>query len=372
MFAAEPVADRSALWLSPNRTEQQSDDPASLQDDFSPTAHLSSASAGNSTLGFSSIYFVYLPSRYDRLDAMSLQSYLSGVDFTEYPAVGPQMIKDVGMPPTRKSGKLRTSEKGCWRAHANIWSTMLRKKLPPVLIVESDATWDIKIRKIMPNLNTHFRHFLAEIKSTKLHNPAWATQNQSIEAFDNDDTWLGSHWDILSLGQCHETEENKDTKLIYNDPLVPLGRDYWGRTLKHERVIRRSGGITCTTAYAVSQTGAAKLLLRTAVNLDKPVDMVMQEMIVSGDLISYSVMPPIMAQWQYAEGIGMEERGANSNINGASMFSGLFTFFTRNKAWQNVEASGSVWTTKSYHEDVAFDEMALQGAWRRIFKAKAQ
>lgn len=76
--------------------------------------------AGNSTLGFSSIYFIYLPSRYDRLDAMSLQSYLSGVDLTEYPAVGPQLIKDVGMPPTRKPGKLRTSEQGCWRAHANV------------------------------------------------------------------------------------------------------------------------------------------------------------------------------------------------------------------------------------------------------------
>lgn len=254
---------------------------------------------------------------------------------------------------------------------------MIRKKLPPVLIVESDATWDINIRKIMPNLNQHFRQFLGDIKSTKLHNPAWAASSQSgvhnmSSKAAEDDPWLSSHWDILSLGQCHETDENKDVKLIYNDPFVPPGKDYWDRALKHERVIRRSGGITCTTAYAVSQTGAAKLLLRTAVNLDMPVDMVMQEIIVSGDLISYSVMPPIMAQWQYAEGIGMEERGANSNINGASLFSGLFSFFTRRKAWENVKTSGSVWTTKTYHKDVAFDEMALQGAWKRVFGVKGK
>ncbi|KID82035.1 Glycosyl transferase, family 25 [Metarhizium guizhouense ARSEF 977] len=371
IFATGPVADRSALWLPSSRTNGQNGPSAMDREHYPPVVPTADNDAGNSTLGFSSIYFIYLPSRYDRLDAMSLQSYLSGVDLTEYPAVGPQLIKDVGMPPTRKPGKLRTSEQGCWRAHANIWSTMLRQKLPPLLIVESDATWDINIRKIMPNLNNHFRQFLKEINSTQLHNPAWPAEavarNESTRTSD-DDPWLSSHWDILSFGQCHETDENNDIRLIYNDPFVPLGKDYQGRALTHERVIRRSGGITCTTAYAVSQTGAAKLLLRTAVNLDMPVDMVMQEMIVSGDLVSYSVMPPIMAQWQYAEGIGMEERGANSNINKAGMFSGLFSLFARKKAWENVKASGSVWTTKTYHEDVAFDEMSLQGAWKRVFR----
>ncbi|KAG8422428.1 hypothetical protein J3459_010406 [Metarhizium acridum] len=302
---------------------------------------------------------------------MSLQSYLSGVNLTEFPAVGPQFIKDVGMPPSQKPGKLHTGEQGGWRAHANIWSKTLRQKLPPILIVESDATWDINIRKIMPHLNNHFRKFLRKINSTKLHSPAWPAEavfrSESTRASD-DDPWLSRHWDILSFGPCHETDENNDIKLIYNDPFVPLGKDYQGRALKHERVIRRSGGITCTTAYAVSQTGAVKLLLRTAVNLDMPVDMVMQEMIVSGDLISYSVMPPIMAQWQYVEGIGMEERGATSNINRAGMFSGLFPLFMRKKAWENVKASGSVWTTKTYHEDVAFDEMSLQGARKRVFR----
>lgn len=120
IITTEPVADRSAIWLPSTHKKEQVDHSSIGEEDHPSVEEVSGNGAWNSTLGFSSIYFVYLPSRYDRMDAMSLQSYLSGVDLTDYPAVGPQMIKDVGMPPTRKSGKLRTSEKGCWRAHANV------------------------------------------------------------------------------------------------------------------------------------------------------------------------------------------------------------------------------------------------------------
>ena len=80
---------------------------------------LSIEAAGNSTLGFSSIYFVNLRDRFDRLDAISLQAYLSGVEVVEHAAVEPEQIKDAGMPPTHRP-VLRIPEKGCWRAHANV------------------------------------------------------------------------------------------------------------------------------------------------------------------------------------------------------------------------------------------------------------
>jgi hypothetical protein len=80
---------------------------------------LSMRAAGNRTLGFSSIKFINLPERYDRLDAATIQAYLAGIDFDVYRAVPPTAISDVGMPPT--SGKpLTAGEKGCWRAHANV------------------------------------------------------------------------------------------------------------------------------------------------------------------------------------------------------------------------------------------------------------
>ncbi|KHN94071.1 uncharacterized protein MAM_08080 [Metarhizium album ARSEF 1941] len=151
-LVTRPVADRSALWLPSTRTDRRNGTTAADPENYPPGITLLDNDAGNSTLGFSSIYLVYIAGRYDRLDAMALQSYLSGVDLTEYAAVGPELIKDVGMPPTRKPGKLRKGEKGCWRAHANVWSATLRHRLPPVLIVESDATWDINRAGIFSGL----------------------------------------------------------------------------------------------------------------------------------------------------------------------------------------------------------------------------
>lgn len=78
--------------------------------------------AGNGTLGFNSIYFINMKSRYDRLDALALQAYLSGLEVINVEGVEPDMIKDVGMPPTQSSDLLKQGEKGSWRAHANVSS----------------------------------------------------------------------------------------------------------------------------------------------------------------------------------------------------------------------------------------------------------
>lgn len=81
---------------------------------------LSMANAGNSTLGFHSIKFVNMKTRYDRGDAATLQAYLSGIDLEDFPAVEKDMISDVGMPPTSRPGRVHVPEQGCWRAHANV------------------------------------------------------------------------------------------------------------------------------------------------------------------------------------------------------------------------------------------------------------
>lgn len=77
------------------------------------------ALAGNATFGFSKVYFINLPNRYDRMDAGVLQGYLSGVDLELFPAVNGKTIEDTGMPPT-STDTLTGVEKGCWRAHANV------------------------------------------------------------------------------------------------------------------------------------------------------------------------------------------------------------------------------------------------------------
>ncbi|PHH90843.1 hypothetical protein CDD83_2509 [Cordyceps sp. RAO-2017] len=326
--------------------------------------------AGNSTLGFDSIQFVNLRSRYDRHDAMTLQAFLSGLDIVESPGVEAHEIHDVGMPPSHTPGYLTDKEKGCYRAHANIWSDMLKKNQPAVLIVESDAAWDVNVRDIMANFNKHFIQFLRQIGSTPIKNPVRAARasggaqaKQRIE-YNPQDPWLSRHWDVLSLGHCLEMPQHRDVFRAFPDAHVPAGMDYWGTTLGHDRVVRKSGGAVCLTGYAISQTGAAKLLLRTAVDFDDAADLIMRRMILAGDLIAYSVFPTIMSQWQYAEGIGMDQRGADSDIRGNGHALEKNTVM---KGWDDVWKSGSAWEPKKGHPDIAFQEMALSGAWNRIF-----
>lgn len=236
---------------------------------------------------------------------------------------------------------------------------MLRENLAPVLILESDAAWDVNIREIMRNLNPHFRQFLKDTNATKLHNPGW-----NAHARTTDDPWMSDHWDILSFGHCHERNDPRNISAVYPDPHVPPGKEYGGRTLGRERVMRLTGGFICTTAYAVSQTGAAKLLLRTATRLDAALDLVMGHMMIDGELVGYTMGPPIVAQWQYVPGIGMGERGANSDINGADNETETASV----DAWKQVEKSGNVWTTKANHAEGIFEDMALQSAWQKLFK----
>ncbi|KAM3500091.1 hypothetical protein MY11210_009551 [Beauveria gryllotalpidicola] len=328
--------------------------------------------AGNATLGFGSIQFINLPGRFDRLDAATLQAWLSGIDITETRGVLAAEINDVGMPPEH-GPQLKQTEKGCWRAHANIWSQMLRDKTPAVLILESDAAWDVEVRESMRLLNQHFTHLLGTVQSTPIPNRSFLARPPSTSSASPrsaaaasphpDDPWQSTHWDLLSLGQCFdEPAHDKDISGRYPDPHVAPGIDYAGSALGAERVVRLSGGIVCTTAYAVSQTGAAKLLLRSAVNLDNPVDLVMRRLIHAGDLVTYSVIPTVFAQWEYLDHIGMRERGANSDIRSPDSDGAPIDL----TGWETVKKTGSVWRKKEGHPSIAFKDMALERAWALI------
>ncbi|KAH8891168.1 hypothetical protein GQ53DRAFT_649004 [Thozetella sp. PMI_491] len=336
---------------------------------------LSAERAGNETLGFHKIWVINFKKRWDRADAIALQSYMSGIDIDDFPAVGPDMISDSGMPPTSLPAVLTVAELGCYRAHANIWAKVIREKLPPVLILESDAAWDINIRHIMSNMNRYFHDFLQQTNSTAVASGKFRpniTHSETLEEglnksplirYNPDDPWLSDHWDVLSIGQCFETP-NGAPDMTYPDPYVPPYKRYNDYLAGNERVIRTSGGFTCLTAYAVSQTGAAKLLLRGAIDLSIPVDLMIRQMIMDGDLVSYSVMPTIMAQWEYAPDIGMQARGAQSDIRGGEVQA--LAKDASMPGWDKIRKTKSVWVTKWHHPDVAFQNMGLQVVWEKV------
>ncbi|KAJ9157504.1 Glycosyl transferase family 25 protein [Pleurostoma richardsiae] len=353
--------------------------------------------AGNRTLGFHSIRFINMKSRYDRQDAAVIQAYLSGIDLQDAAAVDGATINAVGLPPTSNDA-LKPGEKGCFRAHANIWSEVVQKRLPPVLVIESDATWDVNLRPIVALLNKHFTDLLRNMAVRPLYgehaadnetapladdtgrsdaaDPWWQPVDHRapplqpppyLAEADADDPWHSDYWDLLSFGHCFDLQKAPNRHIRYADPWVPAGKDYFGHQLGVERVVHQSGGTVCTTAYAVTQRGAAKLLLRMALDLDMPIDLIMQSMIANGELTAYSTIPTVMAQWHYKPNLGMEYRGANSDIQGTMVEALSGDNAPTMDGWEEAKSSKSVWMSKPSHPDAAFSEMALKVAWERIF-----
>lgn len=96
--------------------------PPSLQ--ASPQKEsLSLTAAGNATLGFHKILMINMKQRWDKMDAATLQAYVSGLKIEQYTAVdGKKEISDVGgvgLPPS-SGGNLGGGQAACYRSHANV------------------------------------------------------------------------------------------------------------------------------------------------------------------------------------------------------------------------------------------------------------
>jgi hypothetical protein len=224
---------------------------------------------------------------------------------------------------------------------------MLDEKWPSVLIMEADATWDVAVRAITQRLS----HALNDLMDTHPRTSSTARPSEH-------DPYNVAKWDLLSLGQCHEDTRHNDESLVYPDADAPFNMSYYGRPLVDERVVRRSGGIVCTTAYALSPSGALKLLLKMNIDMNQPIDLAIRSMIESDELIAYSVQPSIIAQWIYRDGSG--SLAANSDIDSSGALSIANTNIDVAETWREIHNSMNVWTLKPHHEDARFRNGALQ------------
>lgn len=341
--------------------------------------------ASNRTLGLHSIQFLNLPHRHDRYDSAAIQSFLSDVEVSRFPAVVNTDIKDQGLPPTSRPGQLKQGEIGCWRAHANIWQYQLEKRIPALLILESDAAWDVNIRQQMGVLNKPFRELLVQDNPDVLHQrqpSAKSTGNGRSTTnknnnnnnqyssqqlpYDPEDPWAARTglWDILTVGHCFDSRDVNSTSFrVYNDPWGPKNGFMFNdigmeKPLESQRVVFKAKGMVCTTGYIVSLRGAAKLLIRSNFNLDAPVDLIMNEMAKAGELVVYSVQQRIVVQWVYRNGLGMKERGAQSDIHNDKV-EGKWDMSGWDEAWKTKDVYDYKWS----YENSGFENFALQKAW---------
>lgn len=330
----------------------------------------------NSTLGFGKIYYINIPGRYTHNDLMALQGSVSGLTIDRflgtvvddiYAKTPEDTVADTGenekKPPTqaRPANGLppfyqtaKNSESACTRSHASLWKKFLQSGLETVMIFESDAMWDIHIRKMMYYFSTAIRQ--AIVLRTDM--PEEYT-NPTEEELRND-PYLYENWDILNFGGCFADKMRHNHSLQYYDPYAPDDAEYFGIPVNaRRRVLRWNGQESCLTAYALTRRGAAKLL--TAYNLDggKPVDTLVREMIYERTLDSYSVYPILFAQWYYDGGAGAESKNSDIQMANGEGQNDVAEEKTDSVFWAKAKKMLNTWIYGGHQQDVNFRDCTL-------------
>ena len=126
---------------------------------------------------------------------------------------------------------------GCYISHVLLWRKALQRGMPFLTVLEDDVVPE-------PNFSARLRNILRT---------------------------LPENWDLLYLNGCYRK-------------LGPrFGSD----------VVLSKGGL-CTFGYAVSLNGAAKLFDHDSLKSDKPIDHVLDELVLHGQLIAFHADPPLL------------------------------------------------------------------------------
>ncbi|KAI1192125.1 glycosyltransferase family 25 protein [Nemania serpens] len=224
-------------------------------------AHNISESVANETLGFSKIFVVGLPERTDKRDALALTSALTGFHIEFMAGVKGESIPDKAVPMGVDRHKLMETNLGSWRGHMNAIRRIVEMGLESALIMEDDMDWDVRLKAQLKQVAEGARYVM-----------------QSSEPSSSP---YGDDWDVLWLGHCGEIfpetlPENKGKQeypkyTLANDSTVPplnkiTGLVEFGKYPEFTRWVHVSGGPICSFAYALSQSGARKVLFDLSVD----------------------------------------------------------------------------------------------------------
>lgn len=208
----------------------------------------------NSTLGFGDIYFLNMPGRTDKLDALRLITSVTNISYTVVPGVDGKDIPHVAWPGFYKESE--TSRMGLWRAHMNAAASIIDNNLSSGLIMEDDADWDVNLKNQLTQFALGSRHIINASTSSEPLSP------------------YGDGWDMLWLGHCGQGAPPTPLVrfFIVNDTTIPPAGRRWSlwnpeESLTYDllnnhtaRVIYRPKDGVCAYAYALSYSGAQKML----------------------------------------------------------------------------------------------------------------
>ncbi|MCJ1248345.1 hypothetical protein MMC30_005562 [Trapelia coarctata] len=234
----------------------------------------------NATLGFEKILAVNLPERTDHRDGLILASAVSNIDIAFIDGVHGDKVLEKTLPPERNKG-LKASSIGSWRAHLNAIADVVHNNYTSALIVEDDVDWDVRLKTLLKDFALSSQALTQSPTDVAFHNlPLLPLPRISP---------YGDDWDLLWLGHCGMALPTTGAKAVhYNDSSVPEPQylhSYMmsdptplGEYPSHTRIVMREvSDPVCSLAYAVSQSGARKILYTLGLKtFDGPFDLMLR------------------------------------------------------------------------------------------------
>ncbi|KAI2642940.1 glycosyltransferase family 25 protein [Xylaria nigripes] len=218
-------------------------------------------SVTNDTLGFSKIFVVGLPERTDKRDALALTGALTGFHVEFVDGIKGESVSNKALPLGVNRELLREENLGSWRGHMNVIRRIVEEDLESALIMEDDMDWDVRLKSQLKLVAEGARAVMPS--ETRQSSP------------------YGNDWDVLWLGHCGEIfpeflpenvgkPEHPKFVILDDETVAPLSKitglvDFKSYP-EFTRWIHVSGCPICSFAYALSRSGARKVLFDLSVD----------------------------------------------------------------------------------------------------------
>ncbi|KAJ5229652.1 hypothetical protein N7489_010360 [Penicillium chrysogenum] len=221
-------------------------------DDFDPII--------NDTLGVQKVFAINLISRPDKRDNIILGSSLSNFHVEWIDGVTPDEVDAKSYPYNWNHGH-KQAEYAARRAHLNGFQRIVQGRLASAIIMEDDTDWDVSIK-------AQLQSFAHAVRALQLQD----SRNVPTQSPYGDD------WDILWLGHCGVScRTDMPFYLTPNDPTIPMPHHFlplWRdpptfegyERPDHSRLACTASDAVCSMLYAVSYSGAQRILAALSVN----------------------------------------------------------------------------------------------------------
>lgn len=186
---------------------------------------------------------------------------------------------------------------------------MIQENINTAVIIESDADWDMRIKRSAHGFSEGIRTLLDFPFQPEIHQIGSLqrpTKHARDFGTDLKQNPYGEGWDLLYIGTCGAKLAHDARVYAYNDSAAASqshieGLNGWPDEKEYPRsagtrLVFQPDSAGCTVGYAISNKGARHLLDKYLRETNLAIDMAMNDACRHTDTTCVALFPPIIAQ----------------------------------------------------------------------------